>query len=71
MTILLCPQKLQRKILDPCNRIVIPIGAPKERSGGTCGFFGQYSHTYLTLVQVFLANARLNGVLHQLASAMQ
>jgi hypothetical protein len=24
MTILLCPQELQREILDPCIRIVIP-----------------------------------------------
>jgi hypothetical protein len=22
---------------DPSNTIVIPTGAPKERSGGTCG----------------------------------
>jgi hypothetical protein len=35
MTILLWPQGLQREILDPCNRIVIPTGA--KRSGGTCG----------------------------------
>jgi hypothetical protein len=38
MTILLWPQELRREIRDPGERIVIPTGAPKERSGGTCGF---------------------------------
>jgi len=37
MTIVLSPQELQREILDPRDRIVIPTGA--KRSGGTCGSF--------------------------------
>jgi rubrerythrin len=32
------PQQAPREILDPSQRIVIPTGAPKERSEGTCGF---------------------------------
>ncbi len=48
MTILLCPQELQREILGPRNRIVIPTGA--KRSGGTCGSFGQYSYTPKAMV---------------------
>src|ERR1700761_1059844 len=43
MTILLCAQQLRRESLGPCQRIVIPTGAPKERSGGTCGFFPKLS----------------------------
>jgi hypothetical protein len=30
MTILLCPQELQRETLDPRNRIVIPTGADPD-----------------------------------------
>jgi hypothetical protein len=30
MTILLCPQELQRETLDPRNRIVIPTGADQD-----------------------------------------
>jgi hypothetical protein len=43
MTILLFPQELQREILGPRDRIVIPTGA--KRSGGTCGSFGLHSYT--------------------------
>jgi hypothetical protein len=35
MTILFRPR---RNDLTRSHRIVIPTGAPKERSGGTCGF---------------------------------
>jgi hypothetical protein len=37
------PQQARREMLHRCKRIVIPIGAPKDRSGGTCGFFTLYS----------------------------
>jgi len=74
MTILLCPQQLQREILDPLDRIIILTGADQDfllRAASDDHVYGSfyYDMTKRIARRVFSTSFSLSGKVVQLRGA--